>query len=216
MNPTTPTATGEYYHVYNRGVDKRLIVSDKYDVLRFLQSVSEFNSAEPIGSIYEQRNSRKRRSKRAGEEKLVKIISYCLNPNHYHFILSPLVDGGIEKYMQRLGNGYTKFFNNKYKRSGALFQGRYKSIHIHSNEKLLELSAYVNLNNTVHKIGHSMSNFGRSSWKEFAEDLTDGLCDTEIILGQFGNRREYKHFARSAVKMIAKRRDEEKASLLLE
>ena len=71
------------------------------------------------------------RDRGQGEEKdkLVNFVCYCVNPNHYHFLLEQAVDNGIEKFMQRLGNGYTKFFNNKYLRNGSLFQGGYKSVY---------------------------------------------------------------------------------------
>src|SRR3989344_6008505 len=111
---------GEYYHIYNRGVDKRNIFSDKKDLGRFFQSMKEFNTKNPIGSLYE--NS---------------FVNYCLNPNHYHFLLTPLVEKGVEKFMQRLGTGYTMYFNERNKRSGSLFQGKFKSKHINSNEYLL-------------------------------------------------------------------------------
>ena len=67
---------------------------------------------------------------------LVQIICYCLNPNHYHLLLKEIKDGGISEFMKRVGGGYTWYFNNKHKRSGTLFQGRFKSVHIKSNEQL--------------------------------------------------------------------------------
>src|SRR3989344_9447893 len=101
---------GEYYHIYNRGVDKRNIFSDKFDLQRFFQSINEFNTKNPIGSLYE--NSFVREKELGGRtSKLVQFVAYCLNPNHYHFILTPLVEKGIEKFMQRLGTGYTMYFN---------------------------------------------------------------------------------------------------------
>lgn len=77
---------------------------------------------------------------------MVKFIAYCINPNHYHFILQQVSEKGIEKFMQRLGMGYAKYFNNRRKRSGTLFQGKFKARHIDSNEYLLHVSSYVNLN----------------------------------------------------------------------
>lgn len=89
---------GEIYHIYNRGVEKRDIFSDPYDVARFLESMSEFNTREPIGSLY-QHSFRKQTNQLSGEtaksEKLVEIIAYCLNPNHFHFILKQVSDWGL-------------------------------------------------------------------------------------------------------------------------
>ncbi|MEK7090072.1 MAG: transposase, partial [Patescibacteria group bacterium] len=157
-------AKGEYYHIFGRGVDKRTIFMDADDFARFLQGMEEFNTLDPIGSIFEN-SFRKRESqlghavskllpKRKGE--LVELSCYCLNPNHYHFLLKQIVDKGIEKFMHRLCMGYAKYFNLRHERSGVLFQGPFKAVHVDSNEYLLYVSAYVNLNNLVHRLGHGV------------------------------------------------------------
>src|SRR3989344_2403952 len=145
MARKTIFSNGEFYHIYNRGVDKRDIVLSSRDSERFLQGMIGFNTIEPIGSLYE--NSFNSLGSLASKSGLVNIVAYCLNPNHYHFLVEQLVDRGIEKFMHRLGTGYTKYFNLVSKRTGSLFQGPFKSIHIEDNEYLLHLSAYVNLNN---------------------------------------------------------------------
>lgn len=203
-----PFKKKEFYHIYNRGVDKRNIFENQDDFRRFFRSILEFNTVEPIGSIFEN-SVRKRNGETFGHpmSKLVNIICYCVNPNHYHFILEPLTDGGIEKFMQKLGNGYTKYFNHKYGRSGVLFQGKFKSVHIDSNEYLLHLSAYINLNDRVHKItlGHPMS---KTSWGEYVRSDEAGLCDNkEIVLGQFRNKQEYENFAKKALDGIIERKE---------
>ncbi|MFA4817234.1 MAG: transposase [Parcubacteria group bacterium] len=218
-----PFEKGEFYHIYNRGTDKRNIFGDEWDFHRFFQSILEFNTVEPIGSIFE--NSFKNSKNRSLghpmsklDKRLVNIICYSVSPNHYHFILEPLVDKGIEKFMQKLGNGYTKYFNHKYKRSGVLFQGKFKSTHINSNEYLLHLSVYVNLNNLVHKLGlrHPMS---KSSWEEYIKSGEVGLCkNKEIILGQFRSKKEYKDFAEEVVRGMIERKNilKDMGSYLLE
>ncbi len=200
---------GELFHVYNRGVDKRIIFTDEYDIRRFFQSMVEFNTVDPIGSLYENAFS-----KLGGEtpksKKLVKIIAYCLNPNHFHMILEQLVDGGISEFMKRLGGGFTNYFNNKYERSGALFQGVFKDVHIDTNEYLLHISSYVNLNDRVHKLGGETPKLveSMSSWKEYTDKRIIGICEKEIILEQFKNSNEYKEFALSSLELIIKRKEE--------
>ena len=102
---------GEFYHIYNRGADKRIVFANNYDFQRFLQSVEEFNSVDPIGSIYQ--NSFCEPQLRRPTSKLVNVVCYCLNPNHYHMILQQRISGGISEFMKRLGGGYTKHFNFK-------------------------------------------------------------------------------------------------------
>jgi len=207
---------GEYYHIYNRGVDKRNIFSDEYDVERFLQSMVEFNVEDPIGSIYE--NSFKDRRLRHPVSKLVYVIAYCLNPNHYHFILKQVAEKGVEKYMQRLGMGYAKYFNNKNDRSGSLFQGAFKSVHVGADSYFKHLSAYVNLNNKVHyQLGHPVSKLVRSSWGEYMGENNEMMCEKEAVLKFFRSRKDYKKFAlKSIQEMIVRRRKKEWKRLFLE
>ena len=226
----TPLVNDEYYHIYNRGVDKRTIFEDRYDINRFFQSITLFNNVESIGSIAEYSRSNGKDIKRFGDrvaekERLVEIVSYCLNPNHFHFILKQCVESGISDFMKKLSGGYSWYFNNKYDRSGALFQGRFKSIHINSNEYLLHLSAYVSLNDKVHKFGDPVAELTRSSWGEYVQsikkpnkDPDEKICSTDIILSQFKNSKEYELFAKSSLKEILKHKEEEKdiSRLLLE
>lgn len=228
-------AMNEYYHIYNRGVDKRDIFLDQDDVQRFFHGIREFNTLEPIGSIYEHsfKNHKLESSKSkrvqynlsAGKNQkvsqLVNFICYCLNPNHYHFILEQVVDKGIAKFMQRLGTGYTNYFNNKYQRVGALFQGRFKAVHVDNDAYLLRLSGYVNLNDRVHQLGSSASKLVRSSWGEYiqSENLREDkgtvsnksslICKKDIILGQFNNVDMYKEFVENSLKDIVERREED-------
>ncbi|MBI4136067.1 MAG: transposase [Candidatus Vogelbacteria bacterium] len=201
-------ANDEYYHVYNRGTDKRDIFTDSYDLNRFYESLAQFNTVKPIGSIYEQTFS-KRKSR--PDNSLVEIVCYALNPNHYHLLLKQVSDRGIEKFIQRLGTGYTKYFNHKHKRSGVLFQGKFKSIHVETNEYLLHLSIYINLNDRVHQLvgqlGSPTSKLmkGRTSLREYATYSTNsivGICSPAIILGQFSNYVEYLSLANDVLPQI--------------
>lgn len=113
---------GEYYHIFNRGNNKRNIFMGQQDVARFFQSMLEFNCFEPIGSIFEASFRKNSLGGSASKSpRLVDFVCYCLNPNHFHFILKQLIDDGIKKFMHRVGTGYTMYFNKKYSSSGSLF-----------------------------------------------------------------------------------------------
>lgn len=211
-------ANKEYYHVFNRGNNKRVIFNDLFDVNRFLQGLHFFNCQEPIGSIYEK--SFQKDDKFLGNsfgglasksQKLVDILCYCLNPNHFHLVLKQKEDYGIQKFMHRIGTGYTMYFNEKYKSSGSLFQGPYKAIHVDSNDYLLHLSAYVNLNSEAHKKNSLDDKFvlSRSSWNEYtnAPGNKKSICEKEIVLSQFRNPSEYKKFAQEALITIKEHKD---------
>jgi len=195
---------GEYYHLYNRGTEKRDIIIDPYDLNRFMESILEFNTIEPIGSIYERSFIKnKLGAPTTKSKKLVSIISYCVNPNHFHFLLTPLVEKGVEKFMQKIG-GYTRYFNEKYKRNGVLFQGKFKSKHIADNRYLVHLSAYVNMNNRD-PLGTPTTKLSKSSLEEYTENKI-GFCSSEIVLGQFKSGKEYLEFALESWKDILERK----------
>ena len=208
-------AKGEIYHVLNRGVDKRNIFLDQEDLERFFKSMLAFNSTELVGSLHEQ-TFKKENEKPAS---LVNFVAYCLLPNHFHFLLEQVEDDGISKFMKRLQGGYSWYFNNKHKRSGSLFQGPFKSIHINSNEYLLHASAYVNLNDQQkfslgdQSLGDQVAKLVKSSWKEYIEPKGTAqiICPKKgIILEQFRSKTEYKEFALSSLEDIKNNKEKQK------
>lgn len=143
-----PLITGDTYHVYNRGVDKREIFLNKSDYLRFYISLDIFNVIEPVVNF----DSAKVKREGGSVEKLVEIKAYCLLPNHFHLIVQQLHDGGISEFMKRISGGYTSYFNSKLERSGSLFQGTFKKVPVMNQEQYQYLFAYVNENHFVHGI----------------------------------------------------------------
>jgi putative transposase len=202
--------TGEVYHIYNRGIDKRTIFEETYDTLRFLDCLREFNNTETIGSLYEASFQKKidKLGGLASKLELVNIIAYCLNPNHFHLILEQVAEKGIEKFMHKVGTGYSMYFNNKYKRSGSLFQGKFKAKHVDNNDYLLYLSAYVNLNDRVHQLGGLASKLIRSSWKEYVEVAESGILQPNIVLEQFKNKKDYEVFAIDSLELMLKAKED--------
>jgi len=144
----------EFYHLLNRGVDKRTIFLEKRDYLRFVHNLFVFNDIRNVNTS----NTRHARHLQdigcpAGEglpdgsrKLLVKIHFFCLMPNHYHLLVSPVVENGISKFMKKLNMGYAKYFNEKYKRSGALFQGKYRSVLIKKDAHFMWIPYYIHFN----------------------------------------------------------------------
>ena len=216
-----PFENGEFYHVYNRGVDKRVVFEDLSDSRRFLRSMVAFNDEYPAGSLFLHDRLRSNSGSTATALKteaetkkpLVNIVAYCLNPNHFHLLLEQVSDGGISEFMKRVSGGYTWYFNNKYGRTGSLFQGRFKSVHVESNEYLLHVSVYINLNDRVHSCGNRGSTamvVSLSSWNEYVVTSDcgqeDDICKKDDVLNQFRNRQEYVKFAEQALLDIRERR----------
>ena len=213
----------EYYHIYNRSVEKIPIFLDEEDYLKFKRGLKDFNNK----SYYEERAAMVRKygfkelsSFLEKVEKVVLIVCYCLIPNHFHLVLKQLIADGIPKFLHKMGTSFTNFINKKYGRSGSLFQGPYKAIHIDNNDYLLWLSGYVNGNAEIHGITDAES-YQWSSYGNFLGVKEDELItDREIILRQFKElsslssltegSQEYKKFVKVVIEESRKRKDLEK------
>jgi len=115
--------------------------------------------------------------------------------------------------MHKLNGGYSKYFNAKYKRSGSLFEGRFKAIHIDSETYLIHLSAYINLNYRVHnleKFGGLATKLFKSSWEEYLGLNQEKFCQKDIILDQFDTIENYKKFAEESLERIKERKEMKK------
>jgi len=136
-------APEEYFHIYNRGTDKRNIFDNKKDYERFLECLYLFNSIERIvlRSI-----SQKNRFIYDREETIVDIGAYCIMPNHFHLLIRSKNDFGVSSFMKKLQTAYSMYFNKKYKRSGSLFEGTFKAQHVARDEYLKYLFSYIHLN----------------------------------------------------------------------
>ena len=213
---------GGLYHVYNFGVDGRDIFSDPLDSFRFTKALEYFNTTSSTkffelfkdehGLSPRTRSLRKREEEQRDKpEKLVSIIAFCLNTDHFHIVLRQEVEGGVALFMRKLSVGYTNYFNKRYKRRGALFQGRYKSEYIEPGADLQYVSAYVNLNNHVHDL-EGNSHICRSSMRDYVNpDNAYGFVATSDVLYSFGgSREEYMDFAQETVQFIIDTREHNK------
>jgi len=140
----------EVVHVLNRGVDKRKIFLDEQDYFRFVHDLFEFNDVSSVNTTFYtfKRNNDvgRRKIEKKPRKLLVNILAFCLMPNHYHLLLMPKVQNGIALFVKKLNGGYAKYFNAKYERSGALFQGKYKRIVVEKEAHFIHLPYYIHLN----------------------------------------------------------------------
>jgi REP element-mobilizing transposase RayT len=211
----------KYYHIYNRGVEKREIFLDDKDFARFIISMRELNNNSKFeerlfikNKINELKQAKKEPSSKALElgsflatlPKLVEIICYCLNKNHYHFVLRQLEDNGIKIFMHKLGTGYANYFNIKNKRVGSLFQGPFQAKHIDTAKYLTWCSAYVNGNVEIHKITKA-KNYGWSSYRDYLNLINGTICDKMAVMNEFNNIKEYEEFVETVIKDCQERKD---------
>lgn len=127
-----------YYHVYNRGVEKRLIFLDDQDYTVFIGLLKKYLTGK--------RDSKTNRHPVKSFADELELISYCLMPNHFHLLFYQKNENAVSDFMRRLSTGYVMYFNDRYKRVGGLFQGPYKASLINADSYLHHISRYIHLN----------------------------------------------------------------------
>jgi len=139
---------GEFYHIYNRGNDKREIFLCETDYVRFQVLLYLCNDIKGIhiGDYKNSSISIKELLNLPREETLVDIGAYCLMPNHFHLLVKEKIEGGTSLFMQKLSTAYTMYYNKKYNKTGSLFGGRFKAKHLDSDQYLKYQYSYIHLN----------------------------------------------------------------------
>lgn len=204
-------AENEYYHVYNRGAQKLTIFKESSDWIRFIFLALYMQSPHQIPNAL-----RYARKDSIGEgfpvplkdlelilnTRMVELVGFCLMPNHFHLIVLEKDKDGIARYMQRVNTGYTMYFNKKYKTSGHVFQGRYQTVRVDSDEQLMHLSAYIHRNPRELKAWRGKEEqYPYSSLQDYIDKNRWGnLISTDIIAGRFENtpKSNYRDFVRTS------------------
>jgi putative transposase len=215
MPNRAPIGIDEWYHCYNRGVDKRRIFEDQRDYERFLLTMYAGNSTSSIhisnfnlptiAAVIE-------KGVLEQEDPLVSIGAYCLMPNHFHFVLKEIKSAGIARFMQKVCTGYTMYFNKKNERTGALFAGTFKSKHVPDDRYLKHLISYVHLNpaelfdarwkygtSDVAKIEQKLLTYRYSSLPEFlGKDRAEKLLLDPAVMNLYEKRPRLKEIVAEA------------------
>lgn len=162
---------GAYYHITSRGNEKKDIFRSRKDRERFLLYIE--SAAERYGAV---------------------IHTYCLMTNHYHLLMET-PRGNLSEIMQYVNGSYTTYFNVKRKRSGHLFQGRFKSIVVDADEYAMELSRYIHLNPVRAGIVKKPEDHEWSSYRAYiGRSVAPGWLKTDFILSGFGERSRGKNY----------------------
>lgn len=180
-----------FYHIYNRGVEKRIVFQDTQDYRVFLHYLKLYLSPpESLKSLKGLKGLSfvmrpKQRPLNNFNQEII-LLSYCLMPNHFHLLLKQKPTNGIEKFMRSLGTKYVQYFNKRYQRIGPLFQGAYKAVLVETDEQLLHLSRYIHLNPLeTNKKKSSLSKKLLDSYSSYADYLgkkkTEWLHPEEIL-----------------------------------
>ena len=162
---------GEFYHIYNRGSGRQSIFRETENYLFLLRRVKQY--AQSFN---------------------VTVIAYCLLPNHYHFLLRQDGQQPAGMFPQRLFNSYTKAFNKRYGRTGTLFEGRYKAIHVDKDGYLLHLCRYVHANPVKHGLTPNLERWPYSNYLEWIGARKGTLVDREFSRELFPEPEDYGRF----------------------
>jgi putative transposase len=196
----TPLATGEYYHIFNRGVACLPTFLTKSDYKQAIASLSYYKDVKPYMKFsrfkdlsFDEKDSVIKRSENT--DKLVDLVCYCLMPNHFHFIVKQLVENGISIFLSKFTNSYTKYFNTKNERVGSLFQGVFKSVHVDSTNQLVHLSRYVHLNPLTSFVVPEkyFISYPWSSLSDYLENKNT-LVNPSSVLSEFSSPKKYLEF----------------------
>ncbi|MEK7080787.1 MAG: transposase [Patescibacteria group bacterium] len=205
-------APEEYYHIYNRGMQKQPIFETDKDRLRFLFLLLVFQGKNSIKNISREIKQNVQSStlhinpeleKDILQNRTVELISFCLMLNHFHLQVLEKTEGGISKYMQRVLTAYTKYFNVKYQRSGHLLQGSYKSVLIEDDLQLMHVSVYIHKNpNELKGWKGKEDKYPWSSFQDYISLNRFGkLLSTGIVLDRYDNNKKailYRNFVETS------------------
>jgi len=222
-----PFTIGSYVHIYNRGNRKARIVHSEKDSWRFMQGLRFFNDTHSSVNLLRQLSaSESNLNKQAKsvfelgwppnwpeKDPLVKILCYCLLPNHFHLLLKEIRKGGISKFMQKLGVGYTNYSNYKYQEVGRVFQGAYKGKTVNNENYLEYLSVYIQVINVIelfeggleeafehiNKALKFVEQYPFSSYQDFIGLRKSLIIDKDILGKIFDSPEKYKKFVRDTI-----------------
>lgn len=193
----TTLVNSNFYHIYNRGVEKRKIFLSTKDYLRFIEAIDYYRESPQLLKLSDfRRKPNKELFIQSDRKEIVRIYCYCLMPNHFHFLIQQLEDGGITEFIRKLCDSYSKYFNTKYERVGSLFQGSFKAKLIETDEGLLQLSKYIH-NNPQSIIEWKDKIFPYSSLNCYLENKIEMFIDPTFILSFFSTTdkvMDYKSF----------------------
>lgn len=191
---------GYLYHIFTKSIAGYNIFRSEEDYSRMKEMIKYYSFDKPPikFSTFQKIASTKNISLLKGSKSrnvMVDVIAYCIMPTHIHFILAQLTENGISQYMKNLLNSYTRYFNIKNKRKGPLWQGRFKSVLVETDEQLLHLTRYIHLNPTSENLVNRPEHWLYSSYNEYISNKKTSICNFSKYIEI--NPLSYKDFVES-------------------
>lgn len=236
-------ADNEIYHIVLRGIDGNLIFKNADDYYRGIFSVYEFNNKKSVAILKRRRdiNTNKKKLLKAGRgpastsfdlrDKLVEVLTFCFMPNHIHLLVRQIKEGGITKFLSKVGTGFAGYFNRKYGRKGYVFQNRFRSVHIKDDEQLKTVFAYIHTNpvsliepkwkergiKNPRKVIKFLENYKWSSCLDYiGKKNFPSVTDRKFISETMNGKKGCKEFIEDSVKYKSKVKNKGFPGLFLE
>jgi putative transposase len=189
----TILATGETYHIFNRSLRGINIFSKDSEAKLFLMTARYYLQKSPAVRFSYYRKQ-KDKYKLDLKKKCVRIVAYCVMPNHFHFILTQLEDNGIKDFIRKLTGSYSHYINKRNKQKGTLFESRFNSVRVETEEQLIHLSRYIHLNPVSAYLVEKPEEYKHSSYNIYLEKLKSNMVEPGIIMSNFRSKDKYEEF----------------------
>ena len=190
-------AEDSYYHIFNRGVEKRKIFLEDKDFLFFQTYL--FIYLQPLKKVLEKHPDLPLRLHSKNLSKEVSLIAYCMMPNHFHLLLKQKTKNGISKLMKQISNAYTLYFNQKHKRVGGLMQGRFKAVPILKDNQLIHVARYIHLNPIASNLTQDLNSYKWSSYPDYLGKDTYLSSSKDEILSHFKSVGNFEKFHKDQI-----------------
>lgn len=205
-NRNVVLATKEIYHIFNRGVERREIFTDKWEYRRALDTISYYRFLEPPIRyskyiILDKKRRIQLLNALLTSQLQVDVLAFCLMPNHFHLLLKQTANTGISRFVSKFCDSYSKYFNIKHDRVGPLFQGPFKAVRVESEEQLIHLSRYIHLNPISSFLikESELDSYSWSSLHEYLAPLGNTLSNPRFIGGLFKSPSKYRVFVHNQI-----------------
>lgn len=198
-----PLVVHETYHVFNRSIAKEPIFIRTRDHQRALELLKFYSFKKPRLRYSHYNRLQSVQKQQFWEQiennnpKQVKILAFCLMPNHFHLLLQEIEEGGISRFLSNFQNSYAKYFNTRNNRSGSLFQSMFKAIRVETDEQLVHVCRYIHLNpltSYLIKNSEELEKYSWSSYVDFISSRSPSLVDPSHILSYFSSLEHFKSF----------------------
>ena len=203
-----------FSHVYNRGVDKRTIFLNDNHRRRFITAIrlSRLSKSPSIAVLDDWLKRGKVTPEQINNAEkefgppILDIAALALMKNHFHLVLGEFEDKktAISKFMQRLGTAFTMYFNKVEKRKGRLFESKYKSVAVISDDQLLRIIRYVHVNPAnSESSGWDEQNLPEYQWSSLSSYLNhpEPWINTQHIMSMFNDKNEFWEYTKSGIRL---------------